>query len=411
VSGEHRARVAIVGGGILGCAAAYHLARAGVSDVLVLERDELNAATTSQAAGLIGQLRTSAVKSAIVGQTLADIAALEAEGLVSGFKRTGSLRLALSPEREAEIREQVTAARRFGVDATLVGAGDVARLAPGLEAPKAHPAAWMPNDGYAEPYTLATAYASAARRLGATFATGCDVLDIRVADGRARGVTTRQAGMVADVEAEAVVIAAGAWTSVIAARARTAVPAFAVRHQAWVTAPMDWLAPTFPVVRVPDRLAYLRPEVGGLMLGFFETTPLGVDVGARAGFSVAATPRDRDVLTAHAPGLMEIVPGLAEAPVVGGTAGVPTYTPDGHFVVGALPGVAGLFVATGCCAHGIAGSGGVGRAVAEAVTGAAATLDPTPMAPGRFGARAWDAGWVRVACEGTYAHYYDLVRR
>ncbi len=375
MSGEHRARVAIVGGGILGCAAAYHLARAGVSDVLVLERDELNAATTSQAAGLIGQLRTSAVKSAIVGQTLADIAALEAEGLVSGFKRTGSLRLALRP------------------------------------APKEHPAAWMPNDGYAEPYTLATAYASAARRLGATFATGCDVLDIRVADGRARGVTTRQAGMVADVEAEAVVIAAGAWTSVIAARARTAVPAFAVRHQAWVTAPMDWLAPTFPVVRVPDRLAYLRPEVGGLMLGFFETTPLGVDVGARAGFSVAATPRDRDVLTVHAPGLMEIVPGLAEAPVVGGTAGVPTYTPDGHFVVGALPGVAGLFVATGCCAHGIAGSGGVGRAVAEAVTGAAATLDPTPMAPGRFGARAWDAGWVRVACEGTYAHYYDLVRR
>src|SRR5439155_191971 len=222
-------------------------------------------------AGLIGQLRTSAVKSAIVGQTLADIAALEAEGLVSGFKRTGSLRLALRPEREAEIREQVTAARRFGVDATLVGAADVARLAPGLEAPKEHPAAWMPNDGYAEPYTLATAYASAARRLGATFATGCDVLDIRVADGRARGVT------------------------------------------------------------------------------------------------------------AHAPGLMEIVPGLAEAPVVGGTAGVPTYTPDGHFVVGALPGVAGLFVATGCCAHGIAGSGSVGRAVAEAVTGAAATLDPTPM--------------------------------
>jgi len=407
VSGPRRARVAIVGGGILGCAAAYHVARTGVGDVLVLERDELNAATTSQAAGLIGQLRTSALKSAIVGQTLADIAALEAEGLVSGFKRTGSLRLALRPEREAEIREQVTAARRLGVDATLVGADDVTRLAPGLEAPKEHPAAWMPNDGYAEPYTLATAYASAARRLGATFATGCDVLDVRVRDGRVRGVTTCEG----DVEAEAVVIAAGAWTSVIAARAGTAVPAFPVRHQAWVTAPMDWLAPTFPVVRVPDRLAYLRPEVGGLMLGFFETTPLGVDVSARAGFSVAATPRDHDVLTAHAPGLMEVMPGIAEAPVVGGTAGVPTYTPDGHFVVGALPGVAGLFVATGCCAHGIAGSGGVGRAVAEAVTGEAATLDPTPMAPGRFGARAWDAGWVRVACEQTYAHYYDLVRR
>src|SRR5947199_9406357 len=108
----------------------------------------------------------------------------------------------------------------------------------------------MPNDGYAEPSTRATAYASAARRLGATFATGCDVLDIRVADGRARGVTTRQAGMVADVEAEGVVIAAGAWTSMIAARARKAVTAFAVRHAASVNAPMHSRCPSYLLVRV-----------------------------------------------------------------------------------------------------------------------------------------------------------------
>ena len=206
-------------------------------------------------------------------------------------------------------------------------------------------------------------------------------------------------------------IAAGAWTSGLAARAGSAVPAFAVRHQAWVTAPTDWLAPGFPVVRVPDRLAYLRPEVGGLMLGFFETTPLGVDVAAHPGFSVAATPRDPDVLTAHAAALLDVIPGLADAPVIGGTAGVPTYTPDGHFVIGELPGVAGAFVATGCFAHGIAGSGGVGRALAEAVMGETPTLDPRQMAPGRFGAKTWDAGWVRVACEETYAHYYELVRR
>jgi glycine/D-amino acid oxidase-like deaminating enzyme len=406
VSVARRARVAIVGGGIFGCAAAYHLARAGVRDVLVLERDELNAATTSQAAGLIGQLRTSAVKSAIVGQTLADIAALEADGLVSGFRRTGSLRLALTEAREVEVREQVSAARGFGVEATLVGADDVRQLAPGLEIPAGRPAAWMPNDGYAEPYTLASAYATAARRLGVTFLTGHAVLGVTVRDGRGAGVTTREGA----VEAEAVVIAAGAWSGAIAGRAGAPVPAFPVRHQAWVTAPMDWLTPTFPVVRIPDRLAYLRPEVGGLMLGFFETTPLGVDVSARGDFRVAATPRDGDVLTAHAPALMEVIPGLGDAPVVGGTAGVPTYTPDGHFVVGPLPGAAGLFVATGCCAHGIAGSGGVGRAVAEAVAGGPATLDPAPMAPGRFGAKTADAAWVRVACEETYAHYYDLVR-
>jgi sarcosine dehydrogenase len=407
VSPPRRARVAVVGGGILGCATAWHLARAGARDVVVLERDDLNAATTSQAAGLVGQLRTSAVKSAIVGQTLSDIASLEADGLVSGFRRTGSLRLALTRERGDEIREQVAAARRFGVEATLIGADDVRRLASGVEAAKDQPAAWMPNDGYAEPYTLATAYATAARALGVAFVTGCEVVAIRVVDGRARGVTTRDG----DVDAERVVIAAGAWSSGIAARAGGAVPAFAIRHQAWVTAPLEWLTSSFPVVRVPDRLAYLRPEVGGLMLGFFETTPLAVDLAADRQFTVAATPRDREVLTMHAAALLDVIPGLAEAPVVGGAAGVPTYTPDGHFVVGELPGIAGLFVATGCCAHGIAGAGGIGRAVTEAVMGEASTLDPAPMAPGRFGAQARDAAWVRVACEETYAHYYDLVRR
>lgn len=400
------ARVVIVGGGIFGCACAWHLARAGVDDVLVLERDELNAATTSQAAGLIGQLRTSAVTSALVGQTLDDIATLAAAGHETGFRRTGSLRLALTAERDVEIRAQVAAARHFGVDATLVGADEVKRHAPGLEPSKRYPAAWMPNDGYAEPYTLATAYASAARGAGVTFVTGCDVLGIRSDAGRARGVTTREG----DVDAEAVVVAAGAWTRAVATGAGVAVPAVAVRHQAWVTAPMPWVTPAFPVVRVPDRLAYLRPEVGGLMLGFFEQTPLGLDIDGDGAFRVADTPRDPDVLAAHAPALLEVAPGLGEARIVGGTAGVPTYTPDGQFVVGAA-GVPGLFVATGCCAHGIAGSGGVGRALTEAVTGEPATLDPAALSPERFAARAWDVAWLRVACEKTYAGYYALARR
>jgi 4-methylaminobutanoate oxidase (formaldehyde-forming) len=398
--------VAVVGGGIFGCAAAFHLASAGARDVVVLERDELNAATTSQAAGLIGQLRTSAVTSAIVGRTLADIAAFEAVGLVSGFRRTGSLRLALTDARERELRGQVSAARGFGVEAVLVGADDVRRLAPGLEVPGDRRAAWMPNDGYAEPYTLASAYASAARRLGVSFLTGCEVTGFAARNGRVTDVLL--AGT--SIEADSVVVAAGAWTGSLVAHAGAMLPAFPVRHQAWVTAPMPWLTPGFPVVRIPDRWSYVRPEVGGLMLGFFETTPLGIEVGPGRAFAVADTPRDREVLTEYVAPLMSIVPGLGEAEIVGATAGVPTYTPDGQFVVGPVPGIHGLFVATGCCAHGIAGSGGVGRAVAEAVLGESPSVDPWAMAPGRFGERAWDPGWVRVACEKTYAHYYDLVR-
>ena len=393
---------------MLGCASAWHLARAGVRDVVVLERGALNAATTSQAAGLIGQLRTSAVKTAIVRQTLADVATLDAEGRPTGFRRTGSLRLALSADREVEIREQVAAGRRFGVEVELVSAKDVARLAPGVTVPPERVAAWLPGDGYAEPYTLATAYAESARALGVRLLTGRAVTALRVRAGRVVGVATADG----DVEADVVVVAAGAWTATLTATAGAAVPVSPVRHQAWVTAPMEWVSASFPVVRVPDRWAYLRPEVGGLMFGFFETTPVGVDPDRLpSGFTIEAVTRDPGVMTAYAGGLVEVVPGLDDAPIVGGTAGLPTFTPDGQFVVGALDGAAGLLVASGCCAHGIAGAGGVGRAVAEAVVDDTPTIERAPLSASRFGAKVSDRMWVRVASEATYAGYYGLARR
>lgn len=402
-----RAQVAIVGGGILGCASAWHLARAGVRDVVVLERGELNAATTSQAAGLIGQLRPSAVKTAIVRQTLMDIAAFSSEGLPTGFHKTGSLRLALTGQRETELLEQVSRGRRLGVDVVLVSAKDVARLAPGVSVPDNRVAAWLPGDGYAEPYTLASAYAAAARALGVRFLTGREVTAIATRGGRATGVVTAAGA----VEAETIVVAAGAWTAPLAAAAGAGAPVYPVRHQAWVTAPMPWVSPAFPVIRIPDRWAYLRPEVGGLMFGFFEPTPLGVDPDTLgAGFTIDRVPRDPGVVTGYAGGLVEIVPGLHDAPIAGATAGLPTFTPDGEFVVGALDDVAGLLVASGCCAHGIAGSGGVGRAVAEAITGQTPTIDPTPLRAARFGARRRDRAWIRVASTATYAGYYGGTR-
>jgi 4-methylaminobutanoate oxidase (formaldehyde-forming) len=175
---------------------------------------------------------------------------------------------------------------------------------------------------------------------------------------------------------------------------------------------MAWVTASFPVIRIPDRWAYVRPEVGGLMFGFFETSPVGVDPQTLpAGFTIEQVSRDRGVMTAYADGLVEVVPGLDDAPIVGGTAGLPTFTPDGQFVVGALDGVDGLLVASGCCAHGIAGSGGVGRAVAEAVVDAERTIEPAPLRASRFGAKLSDHAWVRVASEDTYAGYYELARR
>ncbi len=297
-----KTRVAIVGAGIVGCAAAYHPARGGWRDVTVIDRGEIAAATTSQAAGLIGQLRASGVKTALIRQTLSDIAALCAEALEPAFHRTGSLRLALTREREAELHAHAAATRAEGVDVALIG---------GREA-----------------------------------------------------------------------------------------------------APLGWMTPGFPVLRIPDLWACARPEVGGVMLGFFEPEPVSVDPHALPGdFAVTAVARDPSVLSRYAEPLMKVLPGLAAAPIAGNTAGLPTCTPDGHFVVGSVPSMAGLVVASGCCAHGIAGSGGLGRAVAETVMGEPGSVDPRPMAVGRFGARFGDSAPLRLACERTYGTYYGLPRR
>ncbi len=402
-----KTRVAIVGAGIVGCAAAYHLARGGWRDVTVIDRGEIAAATTSQAAGLIGQLRASGVKTALIRQTLSDIAALCAEALAPAFHRIGSLRLALTREREAELHAHAAATRAEGVDVALISGREAASLAPGLDAGSVGLAAWMPGDGYAEPYSLATAYAASARRQGVRFMTGCRVDAILTRDGRAIGVRTA-AG---EITAEHVVDAAGAWTNVVAATAGVSVAVYPLRHQAWVTAPLGWMTPGFPVLRIPDLWAYARPEVGGVMLGFFEPEPVSVDPHALPGdFAVTAVARDPSVLSRYAEPLMKVLPGLAAAPIVGNTAGLPTFTPDGHFVVGAVPSMAGLVVASGCCAHGIAGSGGLGRAVAETVMGEPGSVDPRPMAVGRFGARFGDSAPLRLACERTYGTYYGLPR-
>lgn len=400
------AQVVVVGGGIWGCAIAYHLARAGVRDVLVLERRELASGNTSQAAGLVGQLRASEpIARAIMG-VVARLVRWEAEhGEDPGFRQVGSLKLALTEARVAELEAHVAQARRWGLEVELIPPHEAQVRVPLLEPKGVRACAFIPSDGYAEPYTLAQALARAARRLGVRFRTWTPVTAIGVRRGRVTGVETPEG----PVAAETVVVAAGPWVELIGAWLGLRLPMIPIRHQLWVTAPLDGIPREIPVVRVPDASVYIRPEVGGLLLGGFEGRPKSVAMAELpSAFTIEETEKDLGVLEELGDGLTRAFPTLGAAPIIRGCAGLPTFTPDGEYLIGPVPRAAGLFVAAGCNAIGIAGALLIGEWLSELILEGKTAVDTSAQALGRFGARYRSRRRLRAECESIYANFYSL---
>lgn len=399
-------RVVIVGGGIWGCSIAYHLARAGVPEVLVLERRELASGNTSQAAGLVGQLRASEPMARAIMGVVARLARWEAEhGEDPGFRQVGSLKLALTEGRAAELQGHVAQARRWGLEVELISPREAQARVPLLETKGMKACAFIPTDGYAEPYTLAMALARAARRLGVRLRTQSPVTAITVRRGRVTGVATPDG----PVPAEAVVVAAGPWVELIGAALGLRWPTVPIRHQLWVTAPMDGVPRDMPVVRVPDASVYIRPEVGGVLLGGFEGCPKSVAMAELPpAFAIEETERDLGVLEELGRGLTRAFPALQAAPIIRGCAGLPTFTPDGEYLIGEVPRIRGLFVAAGCNAIGIAGSLLIGEWVSELILDGKTAVDTSTQALTRFGARYRSRRRLLADCESIYANFYSL---
>jgi glycine/D-amino acid oxidase-like deaminating enzyme len=408
VSVAREASAVVVGGGIWGCSIAYHLARAGLRDVLVLERRELASGNTPQAAGLVGQLRSTELMVRSIRHVVSRLEGWAAEhGEECGFRQVGSLKLALSADRVRELEAQVAQARRWGLDVELISPQAARARVPFLDATGVQAAAWIPGDGYVEPYTLAMALARAARRLGVVFETGRAATAVRIEQAAVRGVDT-PAGPVATPR---VVIAAGPWVERLAAVTGLALDTVPLRHQHWTTAPMAEVPRDLPVVRAPDASVYIRPEVGGLMLGGFEARPKAFSMlDLPPTFEIEHTERDLGVLEELAGGLTRVFPALAGAPVLKGCAGLPTFTPDGGYLLGPVPGVQGLWMAAGCNAVGIAGSLLVGEWMSELVLEGRTRMDTTSQALDRFGVRYGDRRRLRDACESVYANFYSLDR-
>jgi 4-methylaminobutanoate oxidase (formaldehyde-forming) len=337
MTGALEAGAVVVGGGIWGCAIAYHLARAGLRDVVVLERRELACGNTPQAAGLVGQLRSSELMVRSIGHVVRRLTGWAAEhGEDCGFRQVGSLKVALHADRVRELERHVAQAQGWGLEVELISPEAARARVPALDLSGVKAAAWIPGDGYVEPYTLTMAIARAARRLGVTFETGRPVTGILVERGAVQGVETPTGA----VTASRVVVAAGPWIERVGQALGLAFDTMPLRHQHWTTAPLEGIPPDLPVVRVPDASVYIRPEVGGLLLGGFEARPKAFRMAdLPLTFEIEHTERDLGVLDELAGGLTRVFPALARAPVLRGCAGLPTFTPDGSYLLGAAPGV------------------------------------------------------------------------
>ena len=400
------AKIVVGGGGIVGCSVAYHLGQMGISDVLLIERGKLSSGSTWHAAGLVGQLRTSANITQLLGYSVALYDRLEAEtGLATGWKRNGGLRLACNAARWTEVKRQATTARSFGLEMHLLSAAEARDIWPPMNVDDVVGAAFLPTDGQANPSDIVQALARGARNAGVTLREDVSVTGIRVEDGKVRGVETSE-GFVA---CEKLVIAAGQWSREIGRMAGVNVPLVSVKHQYAITERIEGVPPNLPTLRDPDRLTYYKEEVGGLTFGGYEPNPIPwAEDGFPEKFQFTLLDPDWD----HFMPLMELalprVPALETAGIKQLVSGPESFTPDGNFILGEAPEVRGVFVAAGFNAFGITSGGGAGMALAEWVAKGAPPYDLWPVDIRRFGKNHLDVDWVRTRTLEAYAKHYAM---
>ncbi len=401
----HSAKHIIIGGGIVGCSTAYHLAKMG-EEVLLLERKKLTSGTTFHAAGLVGQLRSNANITQLLGYSVSLYDKLEAEtGQATGWKMNGGLRLACNAERWTEVRRQATTAHSFGLDMHLLTPAEALDLWPLMNVDDVVGAAFMPTDGQANPSDITLSLARGARMAGAVIAEDIEVLKVELDKGVIKGVTTDQ-GFIA---CEKIVLCGGQWSRDFAATVGVNVPLVSMEHQYMVTEPIKAMPRNLPTLRDPDRLTYYKEEVGGLVMGGYESNPIP--------WAVDGIPKDfhytlLDSNFDHFEPLMELalgrVPALEHAGIKTLTNGPESFTPDGNFILGEAPELKGFFVGAGFNAYGIAAGGGAGMALAEWVKHGAPPFDLWPVDIRRFGRPHFDTDWVRTRTKEAYGKHYTM---
>ncbi len=400
------ARAVIIGGGIIGCSTAYHLGKLGWTDTVLLERKKLTSGTTFHAAGLVGQLRTSANITQLLGYSVELYKKLEQEtGLQTGWKMNGGLRLACNAERWTEVKRQATTAHSFGLEMHLLTPREAQDLWPLMTIDDLVGAAYLPTDGQANPSDITQSLAKGARMSGVQIYEDTPVTRIIVENGRIRGVETPHG----TIECEKVICCAGQWTRTLAATVGVNVPLISVEHQYMVTERIEGVTPDLPTLRDPDRLTYWKEDVGGLVWGGYEPNPKPwAQNGIPEGFHFELLNSDYDHYSQFMENALARVPALATAGVKQLINGPESFTPDGNFILGEAPELRNFYVGAGFNAFGIASGGGAGMALAEWAAKGEAPYDLWPVDIRRFGAVHRSTDWVRARTLEAYGKHYTI---
>jgi 4-methylaminobutanoate oxidase (formaldehyde-forming) len=400
-----KTRIVIIGGGIIGCSIAYHLAKRGERDVVLLERLQLTHGATWHAAGLVGQLRSSSNLTRLMRYSAELYAKLEQEtGQATGWHGVGSLRLASSPARWQELKRSATMAKGFGFHVDLVGPREARKLFPLIELDNVVGAAWIEGDGYVDPTSLTNAYAAGARAGGIPLLQGVRVTAMKKRGRRVTTVVTDHG----EIDAEFVIDAAGMWGREVAAMVGTRVPACAVEHQYFVTEKSAKIPDDLPTLRDPDGSFYLKPEPGALAVGGWEhnTPPWGAE-GIRADFGPELLQADFERFAPLAEAASARIPVLNEVGIRQLINGPIPISADGEPIIGLSPELDNFYL---CCGFtsGIAASGGAGWVMANWIVDGDPGMDLWPFDIRRFGAPHSVKQYMYERAVESYGRYYHI---
>ena len=381
------ARAVIIGGGVIGCSVAYHLAKLGWRDVVLLEQGRLTCGTTWHAAGLVGQLRAHQNMTRLVQYSAQLYQTLEAEtGQATGWKQCGSILVARTPERVTLFRRIASAARAQGVACEIISIEEAARRYPVMRTDDLLGALWLPDDAKVNPAEVTQALAKGARMGGARILEQTRVTAIHQKDGLATGVATTRG----DIRAEVVINCAGQWAKQVGRMCGVTVPLHSAEHMYIVTGRIDGVHRELPVLRDPDGYIYVKEEVGGLLMGGFEPVakPWAMD-GIPKNFEFGMLPDDWDQFQILMENALIRLPALETAEIKTFMNGPESFTPDNNFIMGEAPELKNFFVGAGFNSIGIASGGGAGRALADWIVEGEPSLDLWPVDIRRF-ARVFD---------------------
>lgn len=406
VSLPSHAQIIVIGGGIIGCSTAYHLARDHKADVILLEQNRLTSGSTWHAAGLVGQLRSSASITQVLKYSVELYKNLAKEtGLETGWKMTGCLRLACNEDRWIEYKRLATTAQSFGMEMHLLSPKEVKAMWPLMEVSDLVGASFLPTDGQASPSDIAQSLAKGARMHGAKLFEGVRVEGFDIENGRVIGVRTNH-GRIA---CEKVVNCGGQWARQLGAMAGVSVPLQPVKHQYIITEKVDGLATDIATIRDPDRRTYFKEEVGGLVMGGYEPDPQSWTLGDVPGdFEFQLFDDDWDHFEQHMEQALARVPALETTGIKKMINGPESFTPDGNFILGAVPELANYYVGAGFNAFGIASGGGAGWVLAQWVAQGEAPMDLWVVDIRRFSDLHKDRDWVNERTLEAYGKHYTI---